>query len=115
MSEPQRVKVADEPLRCKHCGADVFYQKSAALDRLALGGLLHLEGWWGHQATIYVCSTCGFLHLFFAIDSSRHERSEAEAVIEPVECLSCGRSIPGNASSCPSCGWSWESVPPEPA
>jgi predicted RNA-binding Zn-ribbon protein involved in translation (DUF1610 family) len=114
MSEPLRVEVAGEALTCKHCGADVFYQKSASSDRLALGGLFHLEGWWGHQTTIYVCSSCGFLHWFFAVDSSPHARVEAAEAAERVECLSCGRSIPAGAESCPSCGWSWEPAEAEP-
>jgi predicted RNA-binding Zn-ribbon protein involved in translation (DUF1610 family) len=117
MSEAMRVEVAGVPLLCKHCGADVFYQESAALDRLALGGLFHLEGVWGHQATIYVCSACGFLHWFFAIDAGHHEPVEAEEMemAEPIECLSCGQSIPAGASACPACGWSWESAGAEPA
>jgi predicted RNA-binding Zn-ribbon protein involved in translation (DUF1610 family) len=115
MSEPLRVEIAGEPLRCKHCGADVFFEESVTLDRLALGGPLNLEGWWGHQGTIYVCSACGFLHWFFAIDTGRHEVADAEEMAEPVECLSCGQSIPAGASACPACGWSWESAGTEPA
>jgi predicted RNA-binding Zn-ribbon protein involved in translation (DUF1610 family) len=130
MSEPLRVEVAGVPLRCKHCGADVFFQESAAIDRL-VGGVFHLEGWWGHQATIYVCSTCGFLHWFFEIGASRHEResievmaerdeyfagggveelgpsADIEAMAERVECLACGATIPAGDSACPACGWSW--------
>ena len=108
MSEALRVEIAGVPLVCKHCGADDFYEESAALDRLALGGVFHLEGIWGHQATIYVCSACGFLHWFFATDTGRHRRTEAEEAAEMVECLACGQSIPAGALACPACGWSWE-------
>jgi hypothetical protein len=129
MSGPLRVEIAGEPLRCKHCGADVFFQESAGIDRLILGDLVHLEGWWGHHATIYVCIACGFLHWFFAIDTCRHERTdigetagdladdaigglepgrlEPELVPERVDCLACGQRIPAGASACPACGWSW--------
>ena len=115
MSEPFRVEVAGETLRCKHCGDDAFFRESAAIDRMALGGFLHLEGLWGHQATIYVCSTCGFLHWFVDHDAGAHRRAEAEEPAERVECLSCGESIPPGASECPGCGWSWESAGAEPA
>jgi predicted RNA-binding Zn-ribbon protein involved in translation (DUF1610 family) len=115
MSEPLRVEVAGEPLRCKHCGADVFFENSVTLDHLALGGLVHLEGPWGHQATIYVCSACGFLHRFFAFNTGRHQRADAAEMAERVECLSCGESIPAGASACPACGRSWKSTGAEPA
>jgi predicted RNA-binding Zn-ribbon protein involved in translation (DUF1610 family) len=109
MSEAMRVKVAGERLQCKHCGANVFFREETALDRLGLAGPADL---WGHHATIYVCSSCGFLHWFFAIDLGRHERTDAEEAAERVECLACGLSIPAGASACPGCGWSWESAGP---
>lgn len=28
---------------------------------------------------------------------------------EPTVCLSCGAAIPGRATACPQCGWSYES------
>ncbi len=65
MSEAMRVEVAGERLLCKHCGANVFFQEESLLDRLGLAALAQR---WGHHATIYVCSSCGFLHWFFAID-----------------------------------------------
>jgi hypothetical protein len=116
VSEPLRVEIAGVQLLCKYCGVDVFFQKSVTLNRLALGGLFDLEGVWGRQATIYVCSACGYLHWFFAVDYLRHERFEAEEEAgEWVECLSCGKPIPGGAPSCTSCGWSWEAHEAEPA
>jgi predicted RNA-binding Zn-ribbon protein involved in translation (DUF1610 family) len=119
MKEPFRVEVAGVPLRCKHCDGDAFVRESAAFDRLALGGLAQLEGPWGHDATIYVCSACGFLHWFFAMGSVDHERTacsveeaaESEAKDEPLECLACGQRIPAGESACPACGWSWTRAP----
>jgi DNA-directed RNA polymerase subunit RPC12/RpoP len=114
MSEPLRVEIAGKPLLCTHCGADVFHRESTALDRLAAGGLFEFSGPWGQQATIYVCSLCGYLHWFFDVDYSHRERLEAEGAAEQVECMSCGSRIPDGDTACPSCGWSWESAaPPE--
>jgi predicted RNA-binding Zn-ribbon protein involved in translation (DUF1610 family) len=113
MSEAVSVEVAGEPLRCQHCGAVVFFQESATLDRLAFGGLLHLEGTWGHEATIYVCAACGYLHFFFTLDAVRHQQTDAGEAAERVECLSCHAPIPAGASACPACGWSWESADAE--
>jgi ribosomal protein L37E len=110
MDEPLRVEIASKPLLCKHCGADVFHQATTAVDRFALGGLVPFSGVWSQQATIYVCSLCGYLHWFFASDFVRHERSEAEEAAEHVECISCGESIPDGIKACPSCGWSWETA-----
>ena len=111
MSEPLRVEIAGEPLRCKHCDANEFHEESTALDRVALGGLLLLEGAWGHRLTVYRCGRCGYAHLFFAADCGGLRREEAE---EAIECLSCGVSLPIGASSCPSCGWSWVEEGPRP-
>lgn len=110
MSGAVRVEIVGKPLRCQHCGAGAFHEKTTALDRLALGGLFRFEGWWGHQATIYVCASCGFLHWFLAYDAAYHEAERAEEPAEPVACLSCGGVIPEGASACPDCGWSWEST-----
>ena len=107
MSEAMRVEVAGERLQCKHCGANGFFQEEVPLDRLGLAGRSER---WGQHATIYVCSSCGFLHWFFAIDLGRHERTDADEAAERVECLACGLSIPAAASACPGCGWSWESA-----
>ena len=135
MSEAQEVRVNGRGLRCGHCGGRAFHQKSATIDRLALGGLVHLEGVWGHQATLYVCGDCGFAHWFLAVPDARHEHG-AVAPGEPVPdeppaapsplppwagprepppplatpdnaCLACGTLVPEATDRCPACGWSW--------
>jgi hypothetical protein len=61
------VAVRGHGLRCSHCGGQRFHRRAARLDRLAGGGLFHLEGWWGHEAAIYACAACGFAHLFMPV------------------------------------------------
>jgi hypothetical protein len=115
MKEPLSVEVAGVPLRCQHCDGDLFVEESAEVDRLVLGGLASLGRCWGRHATIYVCTACGFLHWFFAIESSGYEptaspgaeAADSDPAGEPLDCLACGQRIPAGESACPACGWSW--------
>jgi DNA-directed RNA polymerase subunit RPC12/RpoP len=72
MSEPQQVTVAGFRLRCQHCGHEGFDQATTSLNRYPLG-FLQLGGILGHQATMYSCTRCGFLHWFFSVPSAEHE------------------------------------------
>ena len=124
MADRVRGTVNGRELRCHHCGGREFDHKTAALDRLALGGLLHLEGTWGHAAAIYVCAGCGFAHFFMPVPDVRHQFRKTPAAESPSEkpaakprpkkplpeeaCLSCGRPIPADADVCAACGWSWQ-------
>lgn len=108
MGEIRSVEVAGVSLVCQHCKCDAFLERSARLDRLALGGLFHLEGWWGHAATIYACARCGFMHFFSPVDIGEIDRSGGAAYPEAVECMACGVSIREDAAACPQCGWTWK-------
>ncbi len=114
MGEFTTVTVRGRPLTCQLCGDDHFKHVRTRLDKLYLGGLIRFEGAWGHDAEVYVCGRCGFLHWFFAVpgavgtrpaDDSREPAKEEPA--EPTECLSCGKPIHGDAIACAACGWSW--------
>ena len=113
MADLGEVLVKGRRLRCQHCGGQQFLHKTATLDRPILGGLVRLEGYWGHEAAIYVCSCCGFAHFFMPVPEADHHFAEAAPVEKEEACLSCGKPIPSDAAKCPSCGWSWapEGVP----
>src|SRR5205807_3381874 len=111
-----QVKVGGRELHCQHCDHNHFHLKQASLDRPILGGLTRLEGWAGHQASIYVCGRCGLAHFFMSAPGVEHH-SEEEAshgqsgeAREPVPedtCLACGAKVPPEAARCPACGWTW--------
>jgi hypothetical protein len=75
MSDPQRVTVAGQRLRCGHCGREGFRQEATALERFPIG-FLQLGGLFGHHATIYACARCGFLHWFFPVPGAEHETQD---------------------------------------
>jgi hypothetical protein len=112
MASAAKVTVGGRELGCKHCAHALFFHRTAALDRVAWGGLLHLEGIWGQHTDIYVCARCGFAHFFMPVPGARaaEDARGAEPRPEPVPddaCLSCGKTIPANATKCLACGWSW--------
>ena len=49
----------------------------------------------------YSCHKCGNLQFFNKIQ-------EFEAVLEELECLSCGEIMPETSARCVKCGWSYE-------
>jgi hypothetical protein len=117
VSEAMAVRINDKPLRCQHCGGGKFHHRTATLDRMAAGGLLHLQGLFGHYAAMYVCAACGCTHWFSEVPGVRHEQDEnlcTEArprqgkSASKDACLACGQSIPDQAERCPACGWSWD-------
>lgn len=111
MAEAMRVAVHGRDLRCQHCGHQEFFHKTAALDRRVLGGLVHLDGWFAHEAAIYVCGRCGFAHLFMPVPEAQHpseQSPETERRVAEDACLFCGKPIPAEAARCPACGWSWQ-------
>ncbi|MCI0743043.1 MAG: hypothetical protein L0Y72_28775 [Gemmataceae bacterium] len=76
-------------------------------------GLFRLEGYWGHQVTIYVCDGCGLAHFFMTPAVGNRETVENMPTAEESACLSCGAKILPEATACPECGWTWanESAP----
>lgn len=114
MSDPKYVEIAGKALSCQHCGEQRFHPKSATIEHPAFGGLFNLEGIWGYQATIYVCSNCGYLHWFVGTSSAQEQVAAEQVEPEPVDCLTCGFVIPAGAEACPSCGWSWNADEPKP-
>jgi predicted RNA-binding Zn-ribbon protein involved in translation (DUF1610 family) len=110
MSQPLRVEVAGKILQCKQCDAEVFFRESVTLDRLFMRGLIHAQGWSGRHANVYLCGQCGFMHFFvMSTDYGAHRLTETEQPTERIECLACGELITAEDSSCPSCGWAWDS------
>ncbi len=108
MGEVRSIQIAGVSLVCQHCRGDAFLERSARLDRLVLGGLFHLEGWWGHAVVSYACARCGFMHFFSQAEIGEIDRSEGPARPEPLTCLACGVSIREDAEACPQCGWTWK-------
>lgn len=102
-----RATIADRPLACRHCGADVFRHEDVRLDAARAGGLNGPGGLLGLFAGTYVCVDCGCVHLFAETDGVGHVRTGTDADVEKVECMSCGARIPAGARHCPACGWSW--------
>jgi len=125
MSETTTVRINDRPLRCQHCGNQQFHHRTATVDRMAAGGLIHLEGVFGHYAAMYICGACGFTHWFSQVESAKHELGDGRAADDQPRrrerrtgeeaCLACGQAIPAEADRCPACGWSWGAVEDAPA
>ena len=91
-------EIAGKPLRCGHCGLDVFRYEETGLETGRIGGLFVMT---------YACSGCGCLHLFTEADGAKHLRTESTTDLEPIECLSCGTKLPAGSQRCPACGWTW--------
>ncbi len=81
MSEVQRVSVNGRELECQHCGHRTFLHKTATLDRMAPGGLVH----------------------FAPKRAAPRPRASSSD-----DCLACGKPIPVDATACPACGWTWQ-------
>jgi hypothetical protein len=111
MSSEQTIRIKDQPLRCKHCGREKFFHRSAQLGT-ALLGFFEL-GFLNKSADVYVCSHCGFLHWFLepAVEESpvqeTGESAETDDLAESTECLECRQMIPAGTDTCPACGWSY--------
>ncbi len=88
-------------LACKHCGNGGFDRLRAEDARGGGSGSSNLELSDGRDTVVFACSTCGFLHWFVECDS-------IEEIPDETACLECGATIPGEASACPSCGWTWK-------
>lgn len=107
MSDAVRVEIGGKPLRCRHCGIDVFQYEDVRLEPARIGGFSGSGGQWGLFTSIYVCRGCGFVHPFAEADGVRHDRTPTAADVERIECMSCGKQIPADMQRCPACGWSW--------
>lgn len=109
MASAERASAGGRELRCQHCGHELFYQQSARLDRL-LGGVVHLEGHWGHKAEIRVCAHCGFAHFFMAVPAEQVAEAPVEAPRGPQlvgrSCALCRERISNELDSryCRGCG-----------
>jgi uncharacterized protein len=95
------LEIAGAPLRCQHCGHRHFLEKKAQLNTSLLT-FFDLD-WLNRSAMLYVCCRCGLIHWFLPGIGEVEEIDDA-----PVDCLSCGASLPGGATQCPSCGWSYK-------
>lgn len=117
MADETRVTVHRHALRCQHCGHQQFIHRTATLPHMALGGLVYLQGWSGHEVAIYACGQCGFAHFFMPLPDVQHQLGEKTSLDEVPKanrhlpddgCLSCGKPIPAEATRCPACGWTWQ-------
>ncbi|MGH9379720.1 MAG: hypothetical protein ACRD2Z_03790 [Thermoanaerobaculia bacterium] len=106
-------RFAGEALHCHNCGHDRFmectvYLQPTSTDSLGLRDL-------GPAANVFACTGCGFVHWFLpsalreeppAVEPDEVNAPEGRAS-EPLECLSCGGSIPTAERTCPACGWNY--------
>lgn len=93
-------------LSCKHCGSKSFTRLGARIgnrDKDVYDSILGLPD--ERTAVAYTCSGCGFVHWFASA-------GPAEELPDEVHCLECAAVIPGEAASCPACGWSWSQGSP---
>ena len=119
MSDAGPVAPVGVPLTCKHCRHGEFVYRRVQLNTRLLS-FFDLD-WLNASADVYVCTRCGFLHWFLpdAVESPElgqfalREPLSAEMPSTAIECLACGATIPANSSTCPQCGWSYETPEPE--
>lgn len=107
MDEPELTIVAGVELNCKHCGGGTFVYRYIHLNTAGLNA----DGpdWQEEFAHVYVCRACGYFHWFLANPAANENTEEFQADDNyEIQCMSCGRTIPAGASSCPACGWSYE-------
>ena len=95
VSDALSLNIAGIRLACHHCKSEKFHHRRAQLNT-ALATFFNFD-WLNESADIYVCSKCGYLHYFLA-----------PKVDEEIQCITCGKTIPAGATSCPDCGWSYQ-------
>jgi ribosomal protein S27E len=61
-SRPERYSLAGVPIRCPHCGGDLFKAGEAQLNT-ALATLLELD-WVNRSATVLICASCSQIQWF---------------------------------------------------
>lgn len=104
LSDPQPYEIAGVPLRCRHCGRNLFHHRQAVLDRMWLP-IIDLDVV-TQRIDLFVCATCGYCqHFLDPWKEPEHERPVAE---ESIECLSCHTSIPPGQTRCDQCGWTYQ-------
>ena len=61
-SEPERVVVGKQQLKCEICGHDEFWMREAQLNT-AVATFFSFD-WANATALCYVCDGCGYIHWF---------------------------------------------------
>ena len=94
------IEVRGKQLVCTHCGGRRFARRQAQLNT-ALMTFFDVD-WLNKSAEVFVCSACGRLEWFL-----NPTISPEDSASEPIECVSCGETIPAGQDKCPKCGWTY--------
>jgi len=119
--DPEQIFINDAMLVCNQCECDQFYSSKYNPSKDGLN-LLGLDGM-SNSVDAFICSKCGFIHLFSSslpsempVSTLSSETSEESVAPEndpdklsgKSECISCGKVIPEGIDHCPSCGWTYK-------
>jgi hypothetical protein len=119
--DPEQIFINDAMLVCNQCECDQFYSSkyNPSKDGPNFLGLDTI----GNSVDVFICSRCGFIHLFASSlpseipVSALSSETSGESVISEKdpeklsgtsECMSCGKIIPEGLDHCPSCGWTYK-------
>lgn len=94
------------PVRCSHCGRDVF-MISRGNPASALRAMLGLDGVLIDGTTdAFVCCHCGKLELFFTVRAEVRLQPDFPPVVDqkPIECPRCNMLVRSHESRCSHCG-----------
>lgn len=94
------IEIGGEDLSCSHCRCRRFRVTEVRIS-VPVRSTAAVE-WFEKAAQAYVCWECGRMEWFL-----NPALPPEEDTLEPTECLSCGKTIPGGETVCPVCGWTY--------